>query len=230
MEEIRYKNHAGNDRSIKDVDTGSGIVTGYFAAFNVIDSDGDKITKGAFTKTIAERGPKGQGGSGRIKHMLDHDWTKVVGVIQVLKEDDYGLYFESKAGSHTLGQDYLKMCYDEIITEHSFGYKIIKEENTGDYWHLKELMMYEGTAMQSWGANEFTPVTGFKSYKDIVQQFEALGKALQRGTYSDDGFKAIEAAYKQLAVQIKTTQPEPTTAPSDIAAHIFDGFKSELKC
>ncbi len=228
MEEIRYKNHAGNDRSIKDVDTGSGIVTGYFAAFNVIDSDGDMITKGAFAKTVAERGPKGQGGNGRIKHMLDHDWTKVVGVIQVLKEDDYGLYFESKAGGHQLGRDYLQMCQDGIITEHSFGYKIVDAENVGPYWHLKELMMYEGTAMQSWGANEFTPVTGFKSEKSIIAQFEAIETALRKGNYSDEAFTAMKAAYDKLADLIKTTHTEATVAPDDFAARIFNGFKSGL--
>lgn len=228
MEEIRYKHNvnAEDSRAIKDVDTGQGIVTGYFAAFNNIDSDGDMITKGAFAKTIAERGPKG---SNRIKHFLDHDWQKPVGAIKVLQEDDYGLYFESKAGTHTLGQDYLKMCLDGIITEHSFGYKVLNGAPAKDYYHLKELFMHEGTSMLSWGANHLTPVTGFKSFTDIVSQFEAIEKALRNGTYSDEAFVSMKAAYDKIADLIKATQPEATTAPGDISECLIDSFKSILK-
>jgi HK97 family phage prohead protease len=226
MEEIRYKHNTADGRSVKDVDTVQGIVTGYFAAFNNIDSDGDMITKGAFAKTIAERGPKG---SNRIKHFLDHDWTKPVGAIKVLQEDEYGLYFESKAGGHQLGRDYLQMCLDGIITEHSFGYKTVVGVPADNYYHLKELFMYEGTAMQSWGANHLTPVTGFKSFTDIVSQFEAIGKALKNGTYSDEAFISMKAAYDKIADLIKATQPEATTAPGDISDCLIDSFKSALK-
>ena len=43
---------------IKDIDGKKGIVTGYFADFNSIDSDGDIIRPGAFSKSISEWGPK----------------------------------------------------------------------------------------------------------------------------------------------------------------------------
>jgi len=43
--------------TIKDVDGKQGIVSGYFNSFNNVDSDGDIIRPGAFTKTIAENGP-----------------------------------------------------------------------------------------------------------------------------------------------------------------------------
>ena len=39
---------------IKDADVKLGIVTGYLASFNNLDSDNDIILPGAFTKTIAE--------------------------------------------------------------------------------------------------------------------------------------------------------------------------------
>ena len=47
--------------SIKDVDQTQGIVTAYAAAFGNEDADGDVIHRGAFAKTIAERGPNGTG-------------------------------------------------------------------------------------------------------------------------------------------------------------------------
>ena len=55
-------------QEVKDVDAKKGIVTGYFSAFNIKDSDGDIIVPGAFQKSLSEWFPKG-----RIKHLLNHD-------------------------------------------------------------------------------------------------------------------------------------------------------------
>src|SRR4051812_47335823 len=102
--------------NIRDLDSAGRTVTGYFAAYGNRDSDGDVIQKGAFAKTITERGPTGLD---QIKNLLDHDILKSVGKVTVLKEDDFGLYYESKIGRHALGQDYLMMCEDGLISNHS---------------------------------------------------------------------------------------------------------------
>ncbi len=179
-------------QTIKDVDVKQGIVTGYFSKFGNIDSDGDIIQKGAYTKTISESFQ-------RIKHLLDHDRTKAVGVIQVLKEDDFGLYYESKAGRHTLGQDFILMAEDGIISEHSVGIYPIKQmkgENGANV--ITEVRMLEGSSLQTWGANEFTPMMGVKSDKDIIALLDIIQKALSQGKYSDETFKEIEKKYKSL--------------------------------
>ena len=179
-------------QTIKDVDVKLGIVTGYFSKFGNIDSDGDIIQKGAYTKTISESFQ-------RIKHLLDHDRTKAVGVIQVLKEDDFGLYYESKAGRHTLGQDFLLMAEDGIISEHSVGIYPIKQAKGDNGANvITEVRMLEGSSLQTWGANEHTPLTGIKSDKDIIQLLDAIQKALSTGNYSDETFKEIEKKYKSL--------------------------------
>jgi len=179
-------------QTIKDVDVKQGIVTGYFSKFGNMDSDGDIIQKGAYTKTISESFK-------RIKHLLDHDKTKAVGVIQVLKEDEYGLYYESKAGRHTLGQDFLLMAEDGIISEHSVGiYPIKQMKGEGGTNIITEVRMLEGSSLQTWGANEHTPLTGIKSEKDILMLLDQLQKALSQGNYSDETFKEIEKKYKSL--------------------------------
>lgn len=201
----------------KDIDTKQGIVVGYFSAFNVKDTDGDILTKGAFAKTILERGPKSA--KPRIKHFLDHNKTNTVAVLQDLSEDNIGLLYQSKAGRHTAGQDWLKMCEDGIITEHSTGTyteksKIQKKED-GNY--ILETKMWEGSSLQSWGANEHTPIVGFKSYKvmELRDRFAILEKAMRNGTYSDDTFThVIEPEFKHISRIIDnltdaTTQPGP---------------------
>lgn len=178
-------------QGFKDVSTSSRTVTGYFAAFGILDSDGDVIQKGAFAKTIQERGPDGSG-KRRIKYLQDHNPYQVVGKLEVLKEDNYGVYYEGKIGTHTAGEDYLKMVTEGLISEHSFGYRVIKEEkaDNGDNI-LKEVFMKEGSGLQVDAANPFTPITGIKSAQDIEAVFQALEKAIKNGTYSDECFKNI---------------------------------------
>ena len=92
---------------IMDLNVKQGIVTGYFSKFNNVDADGDIIRPGAFTKTIKENGPESS--LPRIKHLLNHDPSLPLGVLTSLKEDGYGLLYESQVGSHELGEDFIKI-------------------------------------------------------------------------------------------------------------------------
>ena len=184
----------------KDLDVNNGIVTGYFANFGSIDSDGDRILPGAFTKTIRENGPQG---TQLIKHLLDHDRYKAIGKITLLKEDAVGLYYESKAGRHTNGRDFLLMAEDGIINQHSFGFRVIKEKKAMDANEIQEVAMYEGSSVQFLGANRNTPVTGIKSESDILADLELLEKAFKNGKYSDAAFVQIEQKIKSLYAILK---------------------------
>ena len=195
----------GHSEGIKDVDVSKGIVTGYFSAFGSKDSDGDIIQKGAYTKSINEN-------FDRIKHLLDHDRTKAVGKLQSLKQDEFGLYYESKAGRHTQGQDFLKMAEDGIITEHSVGFQTMKEHNSKEENAniITEVRLLEGSSLQTWGSNQFTPLMGIKSETDLLALFTTLEKALKNGTYSDECFKTtIIPRYKA----IKSILPQFSTKP-----------------
>lgn len=194
--------------SVKDIDDKSRLVKGYFASFNTIDSDNDEILPGAFKKSIQENGPESR--HPRIKHMLDHRTDKVIGVIKVLKEDNFGLYYESTLGTHTWGNDAFKMYKDGIITEHSIGFRTIQEAQApnGNHNQIKEVKLWEGSALQAWGANQFTPVKNWKGLLDInpekvFDRFSKLTKALKDGTYTDETFELLEIEQKQIEQAIK---------------------------
>jgi len=208
---------------IKDMDMRKGIVTGYFASFNTLDSDGDIILPGAFTKSIKESGP--DSGKPRIKHLLNHDYEQPLGEIKVLTEDAKGLYYESQIGTHDLGIDFLKMVDSNLITEHSIGFRIVKKEHdeTKDIRNLIELKLWEGSSLTAWGANEDTPLTGIKSLT-FTSAYDRMGKliaAISKGTFTDHTIKILE--YELLNIQeafksYGTTKPEPlqaTTKPND---------------
>ena len=182
---------------VKDIDTAQGIVSGYFASFGTVDTDLDMFVKGCFKKTIQERGPKSS--QPRIKHLLDHDTTKAPGVLQELTEDNTGLYYVSKlALNTTLGRDVLGMYIDGIITEHSNMTQFVKVKAMGDYQEVTEARLWEGSSLQAWGANQYTPVDQVKAkdkVKVVKQTFERmnrLNKAIQKGKYTDETFELLE--------------------------------------
>lgn len=207
----------------KDVDGKKGIVTGYFADFDTLDSDGDVIMKGAFSKTIAATGPASP--KPRIKHLLNHDPSKPLGVITVLKEDNKGLYYESKLGSHALGMDFVKMVESNLISEHSIGYQT-KKFNQVTSWEdykdgdvrreLTELKLWEGSSLTAWGANPNTPLTGMKNniiINKLLNKAEAVEKFCRETKATDETIEMLLLYNKQLIQTIT----ELTSDKSDIS-------------
>ena len=207
--------------TIKDVDTKSRIVAGYFSAFNNVDSDGDLIKEGAFTKSINERGVESNSNR-KIAHLAFHDMRRPVGVLQVLKEDSNGLYFESKLGTHTDGEDALKMYDSGIIKEHSIGFQYIQDKTkwidldseksevnaTSEglefinkfkgYNEINEVKLWEGSFV-TFGANSSTPSYGVikskteqkKYLNEINERMSLIRKEIANGTYSEKGFQTL---------------------------------------
>ena len=189
---------------VKDVDTKQGIVQGYFSAFDTLDSDGDIIRAGAFQKSINEWFPKG-----RIKHLLNHDIQKPLGNIKELKEDSYGLYYESKIGSHFLGQDFLKMVESGLVKEHSIGFQVIREQKSEQGNEIFDIKLYEGSSLTAWGANEFTPLTGMKSLTQTKDRIKQLEKWARNTDATDEAIELCLLEIKQLYQLVHTMSSAP---------------------
>jgi len=211
MKNISFKNY---DATIKDLDVATGIVTGYFSQFNTIDLDGDVIMPGAFTKTIAERGPDSS--KPEIAYLWQHDTCKPLGKLMVLREDNFGLYFEAKMSDTTWGEDALKLYRDGVITQHSIGYQVIKAvETTIDMEEVEqifEVKLWEGSAV-TFGANPNTPFTGFKSVEEREDRIKTLVKAIKNGSYTDETFGLIEFELLKLVSLAKSEEPMKITTP-----------------
>jgi HK97 family phage prohead protease len=204
-------------QSIKDVDRQQNIVTGYFSAFDIKDSDGDIIRKGAFKRSIEEWHPKG-----RIKHLMNHSPNQPLGKLTELKEDDYGLYYESKIGTHNLGQDFIKMVESGLIKEHSIGFSVIKETRGKDVNEMTDLKLYEGSSLTAWGANEFTPLLGMKSLTDIKDRIKSFEKFVRNTDATDDAIEMCLLEIKQLhqLVHTMSTAKAAEDAPSQGKSNI----------
>jgi HK97 family phage prohead protease len=182
-----------------------GIVEGYFALFNNKDLDGDIIERGAFAKTLAERGPAGKQ---LIKYLLDHDTKKVVAKITELYEDEKGLKYVAKIGTHTAGKDFQEMIESDLINQHSFGYKTIKQQydSLAKANRLKELMMSEGSALQFLGANPETTIISLKNFEDAIETFNKLDSYIRSSKATDETLIELQIKLNSLSEYIKAGQ------------------------
>jgi HK97 family phage prohead protease len=67
-----------------------GSFTGYASRFGVVDLGRDLVLPGAFTESLARRGPRG------IKMLFQHDPAEPIGVWLELREDAHGLYVRGR--------------------------------------------------------------------------------------------------------------------------------------
>lgn len=192
----------GIDLEFKDVDLKQGIVKGQFAKHNVKDLDNDISEFGTFTKSIQERGPQGKK---LIKFMIDHDKTKVPGVITELYETTDGGFYAMKAGTHNLGIDFVKMVESGIFNQHSYGFNTIKEQydQARKANILKEQKLLEVSAIQFLGANPETTYIDLKSDQDAMQYLDRLEKFIRTTDCTDETIITLETRLKSLTALLK---------------------------
>lgn len=216
-----------NGLEVKDIDAKQGIITGYFSAFGNVDSDGDIMMPGAFKRSIEDWGPNGKG---RIKHLMNHDPSHPLGKILELKEDGYGLYYRSQIGKHRLGQDFIKMVESDLIKEHSIGFRTLREQKSNDANEIHEVMLFEGSSLTAWGANEATPVINMKSItsveelKETIRNFE---KFIRHSDVTDETIDLCLIKVRQLAQMVEmmnstmVTKEEPMQQKESVPVESF---------
>lgn len=151
-------------------------VSGYLASFNTKDNDKDVILKGAFAKSINERGVNSNT-SRKIAYLWQHDMHNPIGRFTELKEDDYGLYFEAEVDNIPLGDRVLEQYKSGTLNQHSIGFQYVKDKidysEKEDSFFVKEVNLFEGSVV-TMGCNENTPFLGMKS--DFIETESAILK------------------------------------------------------
>ncbi len=197
---------------IKDMDSDKRQVSVYLSKFDSMDSDGDVIRKGAFSKSIAERGVNSLSNR-KIAFLRHHDWQQPIGKWLSLEEDDYGLFAVGQMGNSTIANDAWEDYKMSIIREHSIGFQYVQDKikfiedssmQNGGYYDITEVKLFEGSAV-TFGSNEFTQVVEVKSAEDkkaklleTSKHIENVIKSLTTGEYSDERGYALEMRLKWL--------------------------------
>jgi len=184
---------------IKDIDTAGRRVQVALSKFGNVDSDGDVITRGAFSKSIQERGHESQSNR-KIKFLRYHDFEHQIGVFTKLEETADGLLAYGDLGRSTKGNDAFLDYQDGIITEHSIGFQTINDKievREDGTQLLKEVILWEGSAV-TFGSNSETPVFSVSKgnnteYLDKLNaKMNGLTNALKNGKGTDERLEAIE--------------------------------------
>lgn len=226
-----YKNISDSSSKgvISDVDTKTGTITGYFSIFGNVDSDGDIIMPGAFSRSLNNNYK-------RLKHLNQHRSYEPLSGTQKgnleIKEDPKGLWFKSVISQTSYGKDVVLLYQDGVLDEHSIGYEVIKQRDSdtltrpgwdGKQIPVKELIevkLWEGSTV-TWGANAKAGTDSVKSLtkEQAFEKMDGILKAIKNGKYEQEEiFEMLELQFKQLQQHIidlstSSTQPAVATAP-----------------
>lgn len=186
-------------------------VSGYLAHFDTKDMDQEIITKGAFQKSIQERGVNSSTPR-KIAYLYQHNLDKPIGRFTALVEDQKGLYFEGELDNIPLANDVLEQYKSGTLNQHSIGFLKVRDKSTWSDTEkaliLKEVNLFEGSVV-TLGANENTPFLGLKS--ELV---ESEWEQLSRETEQILKHIPFEEQYKirqLISKHISLAEIEPTT-------------------
>jgi uncharacterized protein len=179
---------------ISDVDKGRSIVVGYASRFGNVDSHGDIIVKGSFARTIKHN-------RNRVKTLMHHDPVYIVGKPIELREDDKGLYTETKVSDTAWGRDLLTLIEDEVIDEMSIGFIPIREEYDEEKGAniIQEIRLVEYSFV-TLASNPEARVEGLKGWaavNEVASSMKRAEKALRDGSFvTDEVPEALEFMVK----------------------------------
>lgn len=205
MTKTQYKNslpdldHAKLLFDVK-MDEGQGD-TGTFSGFastSDLDRGGDIIVKGAFARTLGERGAD-------VKILWQHDMSKPIGKPTKLEERDGGLYIEGKISDTMLGREAMTLLKDGVINAMSIGYSV-KEADYNDHGVrvIEDLDLFE-VSLVTFPMNEKARITGVK--EDLLTP-RKVEEVLREAGYSRSQAKAIACAGIKSLREVDSKQDE----------------------
>lgn len=160
-----------------------------FASTPDLDKGGDIVAKGAFARTIAQRGDK-------LKMLWNHKSDAMpIGRYTKVEEREGGLYVEGKLSDTSAGRDVMTLLSDGAIDSMSIGYAVRDHEYKDDGVRvLKDLDLFE-VSLVNFPMNEMAVVTQVKNQFDV----RGLERCLREVGYSNSQAKRMApAAIKSL--------------------------------
>ena len=105
---------------------GSGAtISGYASLFGAPDQGGDIVQGGAYASSLAALSRKGRS----VKMLWQHDPCQPIGIWEVVKEDDKGLFVKGRILTDIqAGREALALIEAGVIDGLSIGYRTIRAE------------------------------------------------------------------------------------------------------
>lgn len=156
------------------------VVKGYLVQWGVRNMYGEKFVKGCFAKSIQEHGPDSNAAY-KIKFLNQHRQNEPCALMSVLREDDFGLYFETMPFDDvSWANNLLTQIRSGTINNLSIGFDFIWDkiefDDDDDSLVVIEARLFEGSAV-SIPADMTTyivrNVAGFAEIHDRIDNFIA---------------------------------------------------------
>lgn len=169
-----------------------GKIAGYGAVFGNVDSQKDRIERGAFSKSL----------SGRAPAMLwMHDATQPIGRWTNVSEDERGLMVEGELALKTqAGAEAYELLKMGALNGLSIGYRVVKSDVAADRVKvLKEVDLFE-VSLVTFPANDLARVTGVKQRIDEIEDLTDAETLLREaGGFSRSMATGFVSSVKKIA-------------------------------
>lgn len=186
--------------NIKDIDMGKREVVIAHATYKSPDSDKDRSMRGMFDKSWNQN-------FNLLRFFLNHKKDQAPGKPLQTWDDSEHAYTKAKLGTHTIGDDVLKMLDEGVIVAASFGFDPIRyKDNKVGGKDFIEVKHYETSVLTHWGAHDQSGIVSVEksanmpnlSMKSLSQSEQELLMLL-----INNGMNSIQAAI-DVAVQLDT--------------------------
>lgn len=206
-----------------------GIFSGYGAVFENIDSGGDIIEPGAFTKTLAE-------GWERVKILaLHNDCWLPIGRPLELREDTNGLFLSARVSDTSMGKDIKVLLKDGVLNELSIGYDpVVFDYDSDGIRHLREVKLWE-ISIVTWAMNPEATITGYKSMQEPVGlvkaiEFELMNELKAGRKISKSRLKSLQDVSESMKTAAKTIDAVIKEAQGDTPVKNQRSPATQRKC
>ena len=219
--------------AVIDVDKATRTVKAVWSHIGNKDYDNNIIAKGAFDRTIRERGPNGKK---MIWSLVDHysNTKHAFGKPKELYVEGNRLIAVTDIVMTDAGEDILKLYDAGCINQHSIGFSTVVDEydKANNVRTIKEVILYEGSAVL-WGANDQTPTLDVKALtkpqqqKNIYDRLERLKSAIRNGSFTDETFSLLEIEFSQLqkaVSEIEGTKKDDESTKPPVDTKLLEAF------
>lgn len=189
-----------------------GVFIGYCSVFGNEDQVGDVVRKGAYAKTLADRGPKG------IKMLFDHNPAEPIGVWRNFVEDDYGLLGEGQLLLDLQkGREVYTLMKAGALDGLSIGYRVTKQSQDRANPHIRfldEIDLREVSAVM-FPCNEESVITSVKAnqlptereFQRLIQREAGLSRS-EAAHVLEHGFKSLLKTKRDAGGEVASTPPD----------------------
>lgn len=179
----------------------------------------ERFQPGAFVKTIAERGPEG---NGQIKFFRHHGFETmtVAAKYLALEEDAVGLRFEVETIDTQVGRDLAVEVRAGVVDTVSVGFDAIREiwDSEEEDRTILEARLWEISAI-NWPAYPESTIDSVRAFERLPEYLDTLLGELRAGkVISSANMTKLTEARSLLDQVIESATPEPDEEPLESEA------------